>query len=68
VEAPDSAIVSLDGDKIDHVAHPTMTVEPGDHYASCRIGDYSLTRKFTAYRGKSYKLVLEIDLQVQEGQ
>jgi hypothetical protein len=45
-----------------------MTVEPGDHTAACRIGDYSLTRKFTAYRGKTYKLVLEIDLQVQEGQ
>ena len=67
VEAPDSAIVTLDGVRIDHAAHPTMTVEPGDHGASCRIGDYTLTRKFTAFRGKTYKLVLEIDLQVQEG-
>jgi hypothetical protein len=67
VEAPDSAIVTLDGARIDQAAHPTMTVEPGDHSASCRIGDYTLTRKFTAFRGKTYKLVLEIDLQVQEG-
>jgi hypothetical protein len=66
IEAPDSAIVTLDGIRIDHAAHPTMTVEPGDHGASCRIGDYTLTRKFTAFRGKTYKLVLEIDLQVQE--
>jgi hypothetical protein len=66
VEAPDSATVTLDGSRIDHVARPAMTVEPGEHVATCRIGDYSLTRKFTAYRGKAYKLVLEIDLRVQE--
>ncbi len=68
VEAPDSAVVTLDGVRVDHVSKPSMTVEPGDHTAACRIGDYSLTRKFTAYRGKTYRLVLEIDLQVQEGQ
>jgi hypothetical protein len=68
IEAPDSAVLSLDGQKIDHVAHPTMSVEPGDHSATCRLGDYTLTRKFTAFRGKTYKLVLEIDLQVEEGQ
>jgi hypothetical protein len=68
IEAPDSAIFSLDGSRVDHVEHPTLRVEPGEHSASCRIGDYTLTRKFTAYRGKTYKLVLEIDLQVQEGQ
>jgi hypothetical protein len=67
VEAPDSAVVSIDGLRIDHVAKPSFAVEPGEHLAACRIGDYSLTRKFTAYRGKTYKLVLEIDLQVQEG-
>lgn len=68
IEAPDSAVVTLDGVKVDHASRPTMAVEPGEHVAACRIGDYSLTRKFTAYRGKSYRLVLEIDLQVQEGQ
>jgi hypothetical protein len=68
IEAPDSAIVLLDGQRIDHVARPTMSVEPGEHSVTCRLGDYTLTRKFTAYRDKAYKLVLEIDLQVEEGQ
>lgn len=68
IEAPDSAIVSLDGQRVDHVARPTISVEPGDHSAVCRIGDYTLTRKFTAYRGKTYKLVLQIDFQVEEGE
>jgi hypothetical protein len=68
VEAPDSAIVTLDGVRLDHVAKPSMPIEAGEHNAACRIGDYALTRRFTAYRGKTYKLVLEVDLQIQEGQ
>jgi hypothetical protein len=68
IEAPDSAAITLDGQRIDHAARSSMSVEPGDHSVTCRIGDYTLTRKFTAYRGKSYKLVLDIDLRVEEGQ
>lgn len=68
IEAPDSAQVSLDGAKINHVAKPSFTVEPGDHTVVCRIGDYTVTRKFTAFRGKTYRVVLAIDLQVQESQ
>jgi hypothetical protein len=67
VEAPDAAVVLIDGVRIDHVAKPQMTIEPGEHFASCKIGDYSLSRKFVAARGKTYRLVLSIDLQVQEG-
>jgi hypothetical protein len=66
IEAPDSALVLLDGARIDHVTKPQMQVEAGEHSATCRIGDYTVTRKFTAYRGKTYRLVLAIDLQVQE--
>jgi hypothetical protein len=65
-EAPDSAVVSIDGARIDHVAHPALSVEPGEHSATCRLGDYTLTRRFVAYRGKSYRLVLSVDFQVEE--
>jgi hypothetical protein len=68
IEAPDSAVVLVDGARIDHVAKPQMALEPGEHSASCRIGDYSLSRKFSVARGKTYRLVLSVDLQVQEGQ
>jgi hypothetical protein len=68
VEAPDSAAVTIDGARVDHVAHPQLEVEPGEHVAVCRIGDYSVTRRFTAARGKTYRLVLQVDLQVQEAQ
>lgn len=67
IEAPDSALISLDGVKLDRSKN-SFAVEPGDHSILCRIGDYSLSRKFTAYRGKSYRMVLSIDLAVQEVQ
>lgn len=67
IEAPDSALVLIDGARVDHVAKPQMAIEAGEHSASCKIGDYSLSRKFTVARGKTYKLILSIDLQVQEG-
>ncbi|MGO8694799.1 MAG: hypothetical protein ACLQMF_14140 [Rectinemataceae bacterium] len=68
IDAPDSAVVTIDGQKIDHVAKPQITLEPGDHSVSCRIGDYTIIRKFTAFRGKSYRLVLTVDLIIQESQ
>ncbi|MDA8426659.1 MAG: hypothetical protein M0Z80_11035 [Treponema sp.] len=66
IDAPDSALVSIDGQRIDQVAKPQLTLEPGEHTVTCRIGDYTITRKFTAYRGKTYRLVLAIDLHIQE--
>ncbi len=66
IEAPDSAQVSLDGQKLDHTGKPSFNVEPGEHSVGCRIGDYVVTRKFTAYRGKTYRIVLAVELQVQE--
>jgi len=68
IEAPDSAIVLIDGVRIDHDVKPQLTLDPGDHTVTCRIGDYTITRKFTAFRGKTYRLVLAIDLQIQETQ
>jgi hypothetical protein len=68
IEAPDSAFVMVDGVRVDHAANPRMRIEPGEHSASCRIGDYSLSRKFTVARDKVYKLVLSVDLQLQEGE
>lgn len=67
VEAPDSAVLLLDGIRLDR-AKTSFAVEPGEHTVLCRIGDYSMSRKFTAYRGKTYRLVLSIDLAVQEVQ
>jgi hypothetical protein len=68
VEAPDSAVVAVDGRRLDPADRDGMRIAPGEHSATCRIGDYTLTRKFTASEGKSVRLVLDIDLRVEEGQ
>jgi D-lyxose ketol-isomerase len=68
VEAPDSAAVTIDGVRVERADRARFEVEPGEHVAVCRIGDYTVTRRFAAARGKTYKLVLEVDLQVQEAQ
>jgi len=67
VEAPDSAVIYLDGARLDR-SKTSFAVDPGEHTVLCRIGDYSLTRKFAAYRGKTYHMVLSIDLEIQEVQ
>lgn len=66
IDAPDSAQIAIDGQKISRDSKTPLMVEAGDHTVTCRIGDYAITRKFTAYRGKTYRLVLSVDLQVQE--
>lgn len=66
IEAPDSAQISIDGQRLVKEQRTSLNVEVGEHTVSCRIGDYVITRKFSAYRGKTYRLVLSVDLQVQE--
>lgn len=66
IEAPDSAQISIDGQRLKPDQRTSLNVDVGEHTVSCRIGDYVITRKFTAYRGKTYRLVLAVDLQVQE--
>ena len=60
--------VVVDGRKVAETERAALSLEPGEHSATCRIGDYTLTRKFTVARSKPYKLVLDIDLRVEEGQ
>lgn len=66
IEAPDSAQLTLDGKKVSGDGKTSVAVEAGEHLVTCRIGDYVITRKFTAYRGKTYRIVLSVDLVVQE--
>ncbi len=67
-EAPANAVITLDGVPVDVAREPKLALEAGEHTVVCRIGDYAITRKFTAYRGKTYRIVLSVDLAVQESQ
>jgi hypothetical protein len=66
IEAPNSSEISLDGVRIEPSEWPRIELESGEHTISCRIGDYSLSRRFVAVRGKNYKIVLDVTMNVQE--
>ncbi len=65
-EAPANAIFLLDDQPVDHAASARLVVEPGERTIVCRIGDYTITRKFTVVRGKTYRFVFSVDVQIQE--
>lgn len=65
-EAPDSAEIFLDGQKLDGVPTKPVTVTEGEHTVIMRVGNYSLTKKFSVERGRSYKISLFLDISVQE--
>lgn len=64
-EAPAGTIILLDGQAVPASEMGGLAVEPGEHTLFFRIGDYSMTRKILALRGKTYRLVLSVELDVQ---
>lgn len=65
-EAPANALIFLDDQPVDHAGGARIQIEPGERTVLCRIGDYTITRRFTAVRGKTYTIVFSVDVKVQE--
>lgn len=65
-EAPANALIFLDDQPVDHAGGARIQVEPGERTVVCRIGDYTITRRFNAVRGKTYHIVFSVDMQIQE--
>ncbi|OHD26065.1 MAG: hypothetical protein A2Y38_14365 [Spirochaetes bacterium GWB1_59_5] len=63
-QAPAGTFVSLDGQTVPQAELDGLAVEPGEHTLFFRIGDYSMTRKFMALRGKVYQVVLSVELNI----
>lgn len=63
-QAPAGAYVAIDGLAVSQGDLAGLTVEPGEHTLHLKIGDYSLTRKFMALRGKVYTVVLSVELEI----
>ncbi|HON13305.1 MAG TPA: hypothetical protein PK897_04215 [Treponema sp.] len=64
-EAPDNTKVYLDDDLINNLRQP-KTVEPGVHTVRFQVGDYSVVKQLTIEKGKTYKVVLTVDVSVNE--
>jgi len=62
-EGPQNAEIFLNNTL---VTEGTVTVEPGVHEVRFRIGDYTVIRSINVQRGKTYRISLDIDLNVHE--
>ncbi len=65
-EAPANALILLDDQPVEHAGGARIQIEPGERTVVCKIGDYTITRRFTAVRGKTYHIVFSVDVQIQE--
>ncbi|MBU0926842.1 MAG: PEGA domain-containing protein [Spirochaetes bacterium] len=63
-QAPSGAFISIDGVAVGAAELSGLALEPGEHTLVFKIGDYSMTRKFTALRGKVYRAILSVELDI----
>ncbi len=63
--APAGTEVTVDGQPVDPESFAGLAVEPGEHIVFLRLGDYSMTRKVLAQRGKVYAVTLSVELDIK---
>lgn len=66
IEAPGSATVYIDGERIDHRSAAGHSVTEGTHSIVMKLDEYRITRNFQTIAGKTYKITLFLDLTVEE--
>jgi len=64
-EAPQNTQIFLNNSPIFRGNDP-IPVEPGVHEARFHIGDYTLTRTITVQRGRTYRIALTVDIDIDE--
>ncbi|MDR0300906.1 MAG: hypothetical protein LBI04_01170 [Treponema sp.] len=64
-EGPQNAQIFLNNAPIVRNREP-VPVEPGQHEAKFQIGDYTIIKTLNIQRGKTYRVVLDIDLTIHE--
>ncbi len=63
---PKDAVLYLDGRKMTVIPGRKLSIEPGDHVLRITIGDYTLSKRFTVQKEKTYKISLFLDIFVKE--
>jgi hypothetical protein len=66
LEAPQEAEVYLDGEKVDNHSQTAYPLDPGSHLVRIKIGEYSISKKFTAKPGKNYHISCVFDIIINE--
>ncbi|MBN1410685.1 MAG: hypothetical protein JW969_07555 [Spirochaetales bacterium] len=63
--SPD-AIVFLDGKKVDFIKGNVIPVTAGSHSLRVKMGEYTVTKKFSVKSGKKYTISLIFNLEIKE--
>ncbi len=63
-EVPEGTRIFLDGKQIETPGADGMEIEPGEHTAVLKIGDYSLNKVFTVLPGTTCTLSVDIEILV----
>ena len=66
IEAPRSAEIYLDGQKLAAFEGVRLPISEGDHQVRIKIADYSLSKKFTVSKGRHYHISCVFDILVTE--
>ncbi|MCL2043190.1 MAG: hypothetical protein FWG89_03525 [Treponema sp.] len=66
-EAPENTRIFLNNSLISRNSGP-IPVEPGIHEARFHVGDYSITRTITVQRGRTYRIALAVDIDIEESE
>ena len=64
-EAPQNARIFLNNVPVSP-ARESIPVEPGIHEAKIQVGDYTITKTLVVQRGKTYRVVMAVDIDVVE--
>jgi hypothetical protein len=64
-EAPDNALVFLNGVLVTHRGGP-IAVEEGLHEVRFELGDYTLIRNVRIERGRTYRIAAAVDISIDE--
>jgi len=65
ITAPEGSLVYLDEELFEEMGKEYVLTE-GEHKIRCGIGDYEITRTLSVIKGRTYKVNLMVDLQIQE--
>lgn len=66
IEAPQSAEVYLDGEKLPAFAGVNLPIEEGSHQVFIKVADFSVTKKFTVVKGRHYHISCVFDILLAE--
>ncbi len=64
-EAPEGSLVFLDGKQLQPPFNNTLEISTGEHTVLYAIGDYTISRKFFAEPGRTYKIALFLDILIE---